>query len=61
VRYELIGVLFMTLMFAHLIWTMQRRLERTDIKKELEDSNIIYLTGNDVKKMLDKAEKDVFQ
>lgn len=60
-RYELIGVLFMTLMFANLIWTMQRRLERTDIKKELEDSNIVYLTGNDVKKMLDKAEKDVFQ
>lgn len=51
----------MTLMFAHLIWTMQRRFERTDIKKNLEDSNIVYLTGNDVKKMLDKAEKDVFQ
>jgi hypothetical protein len=36
-------------------------LKEQILKKNLEDSNIVYLTGNDVKKMLDKAEKDVFQ
>ena len=58
---ELIGVLFMTLMFGQLIWSIQKRLNKPSIKEELGDSNIIYLTGSDVQKMLDEAEKKVFQ
>ena len=58
---ELIGVLFMTLMFGQLIWSIQKRLNKPSIKEELADSNIIYLTGSDVQKMLDEAEKKVFQ
>lgn len=58
---ELIGVLFMTLMFGQLIWSVQKRLNKPSIKEELADSNIIYLTGSDVQKMLDEAEKKVFQ
>ena len=58
---ELIGVLFMTLMFGQLIWSIQKRLKKPSIKEELADSNIIYLTGSDVQKMLDEAEKKVFQ
>jgi hypothetical protein len=57
----LIGVLFMTLMFGQLIWSIQKRLNKPSIKEELADSNIIYLTGSDVQKMLDEAEKKVFQ
>ena len=58
---ELIGVLFMTFMFGQLIWSIQKRLNKPSIKEELADSNIIYLTGSDVQKMLDEAEKKVFQ
>jgi len=58
---ELIGILFMTLMFGQLIWSIQKRLNKPSIKEELADSNIIYLTGSDVQKMLDEAEKKVFQ
>jgi hypothetical protein len=58
---ELIGVLFMALMFGQLIWSIQKRLNKPSIKEELADSNIIYLTGSDVQKMLDEAEKKVFQ
>jgi hypothetical protein len=58
---ELIGVLFMTLMFGQLIWSIQKRLNKPSIEEELADSNIIYLTGSDVQKMLDEAEKKVFQ
>ena len=58
---ELIGVLFMTLMFGQLIWSIQKRLNKPSIKEELADSNIIYLTGSDVQKMLDEAEKKVFK
>lgn len=58
---ELIGVLFMTFMFGQLIWSIQKRLNKSSIKEELADSNIIYLTGSDVQKMLDEAEKKVFQ
>ena len=58
---ELIGVLFMTLMFGQLIWSVQKRLNKPSIKEQLVDSNIIYLTGSDVQKMLDEAEKKVFQ
>jgi hypothetical protein len=58
---ELIGVLFMTLMFGQLIWSIQKRLNKPSIKEELADSNIIYLTGSDVQKMLNEAEKKVFQ
>ena len=58
---ELIGVLFMTLMFGQLIWSVQKRLNKPSIKEELAYSNIIYLTGSDVQKMLDEAEKKVFQ
>ena len=58
---ELIGILFMTFMFGQLIWSIQKRLNKPNIKEELADSNIIYLTGSDVQKMLDKAEKKVFQ
>jgi hypothetical protein len=57
----LIGVLFMTLMFGQLIWSIQKRLNKPSIKEELADSNIIYLTGSDVQKMLNEAEKKVFQ
>jgi hypothetical protein len=58
---ELIGILFMALMFGQLIWSIQKRLNKPSIKEELADSNIIYLTGSDVQKMLDEAEKKVFQ
>ena len=58
---ELIGVLFMAVMFGQLIWSIQKRLNKPSIKEELADSNIIYLTGSDVQKMLDEAEKKVFQ
>ena len=58
---ELIGILFMTLMFGQLIWSIQKRLNKPSIKEELTDSNIIYLTGSDVQKMLDEAEKKVFK
>jgi hypothetical protein len=58
---ELIGILFMTLIFGQLIWSIQKRLNKPSIKEELADSNIIYLTGSDVQKMLDEAEKKVFQ
>ena len=58
---ELIGVLFMTFLFGQLIWSIQKRLNKPSIKEELADSNIIYLTGSDVQKMLDEAEKKVFQ
>ena len=58
---ELIGVLFMTFMFGKAIWSIQKRLNKPSIKEELADSNIIYLTGSDVQKMLDEAEKKVFQ
>ena len=58
---ELIGILFMTLMFGQLIWSIQKKLNKPSIKEELADSNIIYLTGSDVQKMLDEAEKKVFQ
>jgi hypothetical protein len=36
-------------------------LNKPSIEEELADSNIIYLTGSDVQKMLDEAEKKVFQ
>ena len=58
---ELIGIIFMALMFGQLIWSIQKRLNKPSIKEELADSNIIYLTGSDVQKMLDEAEKKVFQ
>jgi hypothetical protein len=58
---ELIGILFMALMFGQLVWSIQKRLNKPSIKEELADSNIIYLTGSDVQKMLDEAEKKVFQ
>jgi hypothetical protein len=58
---ELIGILFMALMFGQLIWSTQKRFNKPSIKEELADSNIIYLTGSDVQKMLDEAEKKVFQ
>ena len=58
---EMIGVLFMTLIFGQLIWSVQKRLNKPNIEEELADSNIIYLTGSDVQKMLDEAEKKVFQ
>ena len=51
----------MALMFGQLIWSIQKRLNKPSIKEELADSNIIYLTGSDVQKMLDEAEKKVFQ
>ena len=58
---ELIGIIFMTFLFGQLIWSIQKRLNKPSIKEELADSNIIYLTGSDVQKMLDEAEKKVFQ
>ncbi len=58
---ELIGILFMAVMFGQLIWSIQKRLNKPSIKEELADSNIIYLTGSDVQKMLDQAEKKVFK
>ena len=57
---EILGVLFMTFMFGQLIWSVQKRLNKPTIKEELADSNIIYLTGSDVEKLLNHAEKKVF-
>ena len=43
--YEIIGILFMTLMFGHLIWTIQKRLEGKTIQQELEGTNVVYINA----------------